>query len=218
MYARTLKSIPITPEVRARLDLGDGVKAFTPAELIRAILVAPVDLLYNGGIGTYVKARDETHAAVGDKANDAVRVDGDDLRCRSVVEGGNLGVTQDGRVEYALTGGRINTDAIDNSAGVDTSDHEVNIKIVLDGAVHDGELTEADRNALLVSMTDEVAALVLRDNYRQNRALDNGGAQAADHGRCARTVHARAGGDSASRPQHRTTSDRRGTGRTAAKR
>jgi glutamate dehydrogenase len=178
VHDRTLKSIPITPEVRARLELGDGVDALTPAEFIRAILLAPVDLLYNGGIGTYVKAQAETNAAVGDKANDALRVDGEDLRCRSVVEGGNLGVTQDGRVAYALAGGRINTDAIDNSAGVDTSDHEVNIKIVLDGAVHDGELTEHDRNALLVAMTDEVAALVLRDNYRQNRALDNGRAQA----------------------------------------
>ncbi|MDQ1435200.1 MAG: glutamate dehydrogenase, partial [Actinomycetota bacterium] len=178
VHDRALKSIPITPEVRARLELGDGVDALTPAEFIRAILLAPVDLLYNGGIGTYVKAQAETNAAVGDKANDALRVDGEDLRCRSVVEGGNLGVTQDGRVAYALAGGRINTDAIDNSAGVDTSDHEVNIKIVLDGAVHDGELTEHDRNALLVAMTDEVAALVLRDNYRQNRALDNGRAQA----------------------------------------
>jgi glutamate dehydrogenase len=178
VYARTLKSIAITPEVRARLAIADGVDALTPAEMIRAILLAPVDLLYNGGIGTYVKASTETNAAVGDKANDLVRVDGEALRCRSLVEGGNLGVTQDGRVEYALGGGRINTDAIDNSAGVDTSDHEVNIKIVLDGAVHDGELGEDDRNALLVAMTDEVASLVLRDNYRQNRALDNGGAQA----------------------------------------
>ena len=178
VFARSLKAIPITPEVRLRLAIADGIEKLTPAELIRAILQAPVDLLYNGGIGTYVKASAESHAAVGDKANDVVRVDGRSLRCRSVAEGGNLGFTQDGRVEYALGGGRMNTDAIDNSAGVDTSDHEVNIKIVLDGAVHDGELDEADRNALLVSMTDEVAALVLRDNYRQNRALDNGRAQA----------------------------------------
>ena len=178
VYARTLKSIPITPAVRMRLGIADGTTSLTPAELIRAILQAPVDLLYNGGIGTYVKARGETHAAVGDKANDAVRIDGRELRCRAVAEGGNLGFTQDGRVEFALTGGRINTDAIDNSAGVDTSDHEVNIKIVLDGAVHDGDLGEIDRNALLAAMTDEVAALVLRDNYRQNRALDNGRAQA----------------------------------------
>jgi glutamate dehydrogenase len=179
VYARTLKAIPVSAEVRARLALPDDVISVTPAELIRAVLRAPVDLLYNGGIGTYVKAHTESHAEVGDKANDAVRVDGGELRCRAVAEGGNLGFTQDGRVEYALTGGRINTDAIDNSAGVDTSDHEVNIKIVLDGAVREGELTENDRNALLVSMTDEVAALVLRDNYRQNRALDNGRAQAS---------------------------------------
>jgi glutamate dehydrogenase len=187
VYARTLKSVPITPQMRACLAIAEGVTSLTPAELIRAILQAPVDLLYNGGIGTYVKARTESHTAVGDKANDAVRIDGRELRCRSVAEGGNLGFTQDGRVEYALTGGRINTDAIDNSAGVDTSDHEVNIKIVLDGAVHDGELGEIDRNALLAGMTDEVAAHVLRDNYRQNRALDNGRAQATTmesvHGR-----------------------------------
>ena len=191
VFARTLKAIPLSPEVRMRLAIDDGVEALTPAELIRAILRAPLDLLYNGGIGTYVKAAGETHAAVGDKANDTVRVDGRDLRCRSVAEGGNLGFTQDGRVEYALTGGRINTDAIDNSAGVDTSDHEVNIKIVVDGAVRAGELNEADRNALLVSMTDEVAALVLRDNYRQNRALDNGRAQAtAMEGVHTRFMHA----------------------------
>ncbi len=187
VYARTLKSIPMTPEVRSRLAIDDGVDALTPAEFIRAILQAPIDLLYNGGIGTYVKARLESHAAVGDKANDAVRVDGHDLRCRSVAEGGNLGFTQDGRVEYALAGGRVNTDAIDNSAGVDTSDHEVNIKILLDGAVRDRELGEIDRNVLLVSMTDEVAALVLRDNYRQNRALDNARAQAV----AMEQVHAR---------------------------
>ena len=191
VYARSLKSIAITPAVRARLSINADVETLTPAELIRAALQAPVDLLYNGGIGTYVKATAEPHAAAGDKANDAVRVNGRDLRCRSVAEGGNLGCTQDGRVEYALAGGRINTDAIDNSAGVDTSDHEVNIKIVLDGAVRDGELTEHDRNALLVAMTDEVAALVLRDNYRQNRALDNGRAQATEmEGVHARFMHA----------------------------
>jgi glutamate dehydrogenase len=191
VYARTLKAIPISPEVRARLVLDESVESLTPAELIRAILRAPVDLLYNGGIGTYVKARAETNAAVGDKANDVVRIDGHELRCRCVAEGGNLGFTQDGRVEYALGGGRINTDAIDNSAGVDTSDHEVNIKIVLDGAVRDGQLTEVDRNTLLVSMTDEVAALVLRDNYRQNRALDNGRSQASEmEGVHVRFIHA----------------------------
>ncbi|HEX5096259.1 MAG TPA: NAD-glutamate dehydrogenase domain-containing protein, partial [Acidimicrobiia bacterium] len=124
VYPRTLKSITITPEVRAALGLDESVTACTPAELIRAILKAPVDLLFNGGIGTYVKAHTETNADVGDKASDAVRIDGRELRARSVAEGGNLGLTQLGRVEYALNGGRINTDAIDNSAGVDTSDRE----------------------------------------------------------------------------------------------
>jgi glutamate dehydrogenase len=147
-------------------------------ELIRAVLRAPVDLLFNGGIGTYVKARSESHTDVGDKSNDALRVDGADLRARVVVEGGNLGLTQRGRIEFALTGGHINTDAIDNSAGVDTSDHEVNIKIVLDRVVRAGQMAVEERNALLAEMTEEVAALVLRDNYRQNRALANAREQA----------------------------------------
>jgi glutamate dehydrogenase len=192
IYARTLKAIPLSPEVRARLGIADSVETVTPFELMRHILCAPVDLLWNGGIGTYVKARAETNADVGDKANDGLRVDGGDLRCRVVGEGGNLGFTQRGRVEYALAGGMINTDAIDNSAGVDTSDHEVNIKILLDGAVRAGELTTDDRNTLLESMTEEVAALVLRDNYRQNRALDNANAQASEmeevHARFMRTL------------------------------
>jgi glutamate dehydrogenase len=139
--------------------------------MISAILRAPVDLLYNGGIGTYVKSSRETNAEVGDRANDAVRVNGRDLRCKAVAEGGNLGFTQLGRVEYALAGGRINTDAIDNSAGVSTSDHEVNIKILLGLVMAEGELTEKQRNALLTEMTDEVAALVLRDNYFQTQWL-----------------------------------------------
>jgi glutamate dehydrogenase len=187
VYPRTAKSVKISDEVRARLAIDPATVACTPADLIKLILCAPADLLYNGGIGTYVKARSESHADVGDKANDALRVDGADLRCRSVAEGGNLGFTQEGRVEYALSGGLINTDAIDNSAGVDTSDHEVNIKILLDGAVRTGELTLEERNQLLVSMTDEVAALVLRDNYRQTRALDNAKAQAPEM----EEVHAR---------------------------
>ncbi len=208
VYPRTLKSIPVFPEVRRALGLADGVDALTPAEWVRAILQSPVDLLYNGGIGTYVKASEETHADAGDKANDAVRIDGNQLRCRSVAEGGNLGFTQEGRVEYALGGGRINTDAIDNSAGVDTSDHEVNIKIVLDGAVRAGELTEPDRNALLVSMTDEVAALVLRDNYRQTRALDNGRSQAVEmEGVHARFMHALEAGKHLDRAVERLPSD-----------
>ncbi len=134
-------------------------------------MLAPVDLLYNGGIGTYVKATRETHAQAGDRANDAVRVNGAQLRAKVVAEGGNLGLTQLGRIEYAQKGGRINTDAIDNSAGVDCSDHEVNIKILLGLVVADGEMTEKQRNVLLAEMTDEVGLLVLRDNYRQTQAL-----------------------------------------------
>ena len=150
----------------------------TPPELMRAILLAPVDLLWNGGIGTYVKAATETHAEVGDKANDAIRVDGGELRCRVVGEGGNLGLTQRGRIEFALAGGQVNTDAIDNCAGVDCSDHEVNIKILLAQAIAAGDLAAEDRDALLAEMTDEVAQLVLRDNYEQNVALGNARAQA----------------------------------------
>ena len=130
-----------------------------------------MDLLWNGGIGTYVKASSETHADAGDKANDAVRVNGAELRAQVVGEGGNLGVTQAGRVEYALAGGRVNTDAIDNSGGVDCSDREVNIKILLDAVVEGGDLTEKQRNSLLVEMTDDVAALVLQDNYEQAETL-----------------------------------------------
>ena len=151
--------------------LGITADAMTPTELVNAILKAPVDLLYNGGIGTYVKASSESHAQVGDRANDALRVNGRELRCKVVAEGGNLGYTQLGRIEYALAGGRIFTDAIDNSAGVDTSDHEVNIKILLGLAISEGELTEKQRNQLLAEMTDDVAALVLRDNYFQTQAL-----------------------------------------------
>ncbi|MFV2106872.1 NAD-glutamate dehydrogenase [Micromonospora sp. LOL_015] len=178
VYPRTAKSVPVSRQVRAALGLDDGVDLLSPPELIRAILRAPVDLLFNGGIGTYVKASDESHADVGDKANDPIRVDGRSVRAKVVGEGGNLGLTQRGRIEYATAGGRIYTDFIDNSAGVDCSDHEVNIKILLGGAVADGELTVPQRDALLVEMTDEVAALVLRDNYDQARALANAGAQA----------------------------------------
>jgi glutamate dehydrogenase len=173
VFPRTAKSIPLTPPLRAALGLTDAPSAMTPAELIRAILLAPVDLLFNGGIGTYVKATTESHAEVGDKANDAVRVNGSQLRCRVVGEGGNLGLTQRGRIEYALAGGRIHTDFIDNSGGVDCSDREVNIKILLAGA----GLTGPARDSLLARMTDEVAALVLRDNYEQARALGNARAQ-----------------------------------------
>ena len=173
VYPRTAKSVPISAEVAAALGLAGGAAAMTPAELMKAILHAPADLLWNGGIGTYVKASGEDHPAVGDKANDAIRVDGADLRVRVVGEGGNLGLTQLGRIEAALGGVRVNTDAIDNSAGVDCSDHEVNIKILLDQVVADGDLTMKQRNALLAEMTDEVGRLVLRDNYEQNVLLGN---------------------------------------------
>ncbi len=178
VFERSAKSISLNEAIRAALDLDASLTSMTPAELITAILRAPVDLLWNGGIGTYVKGSDETHAEVGDKANDAIRVDGAQLRAVCVGEGGNLGLTQAGRIEYARRGGRINTDFIDNSAGVDTSDHEVNIKILLDQIIAAGDLTEKQRNRVLAQMTDEVAALVLRDNYEQNLALANAAANA----------------------------------------
>ncbi|MFF3321979.1 NAD-glutamate dehydrogenase [Streptomyces sp. NPDC002889] len=178
IYPRTAKSIPVNAAVREALGIEPGIAKMTPAELMQAILKAPVDLLWNGGIGTYVKAHTETHADVGDKANDAIRVNGEDLRVKVVGEGGNLGLTQLGRIEFDRNGGRINTDAIDNSAGVDTSDHEVNIKILLNGLVADGDLTVKQRNQLLAQMTDEVGALVLRNNYAQNVALANAVTQA----------------------------------------
>ena len=171
VHTRRAKAVTISEPVRRRLGLGPAVQALTPDELIRAILAAPVDLLWNGGIGTYVKARSEDHATVGDKANDGVRVNGQDLRCRVVTEGGNLGLTHLARVEYALAGGRVNTDAIDNSAGVDTSDREVNLKILLQPGVRSGALSEPARNALLASVQDDVADRVLADNYRQNLQL-----------------------------------------------
>ncbi|MFW6090700.1 MAG: NAD-glutamate dehydrogenase domain-containing protein, partial [Actinomycetota bacterium] len=178
VHPRTAKAITLTPQVKQRLDIDESIAEMTPAELIRSILRAPVDLLWNGGIGTYVKGSGETHAQVGDKANDAVRVNGAELRCACVGEGGNLGLTQLGRVEYALAGGRVNTDFIDNSGGVDTSDHEVNIKILLDGVVRDGDLTAKQRNELLEDMTEEVAELALATNYNQNLALAHSLAQA----------------------------------------
>jgi glutamate dehydrogenase len=176
VFARTEKSIPLSPEVRAAL--GIEAKTLTPNELICAILRAPVDLLWNGGIGTFVKAKAESHAEVGDRASDAIRVDAEQLRCRVVGEGGNLGLTQRARIAFALRGGRVFMDAIDNSAGVDCSDHEVNIKILLDAIVAEGDLTEKQRNALLIEMTDEVAELVLRDNYEQTQAISSAVAQA----------------------------------------
>ncbi|MHB0927477.1 MAG: NAD-glutamate dehydrogenase [Candidatus Nanopelagicales bacterium] len=171
VFSRSLKSIELSAAAMAALGLAGERNSFSPAEVIAAILRAPVDLLWNGGIGTYVKARSQSHAEVGDKANDAIRVNGDELRCRVVGEGGNLGCTQMGRIEAARAGIRINTDAIDNSAGVDTSDHEVNIKILLQPLLATGTLSADERVALLSSMTEEVAEHVLADNYGQNVVL-----------------------------------------------
>ncbi len=177
IYPRSAKSVPLGAE--AREALGTDTKAPTPNELIALILKAPVDLLWNGGIGTYVKSQQESHGDVGDRANDAVRVNGEDLRCRIVGEGGNLGFTQLGRIEYAAKGGRINTDAIDNSGGVDCSDHEVNIKVLLNEAVSAGDMTGKQRNRLLEEMAGEVAELVLRNNYLQSQALSVAASQAS---------------------------------------
>ena len=169
IFNRKAKSIPLTPEIRDRLGIaGEQIR---PNDLIRAMLVSEVDLLWNGGIGTYVKSRTETHAEVDDRTNDALRVNGDELRCKVLGEGGNLGCTQAGRIEFAQHGGRINTDAIDNSAGVDCSDHEVNIKILLNGIVADGDMTRKQRDERLDNMTDEVARMVLRNNYVQTQCL-----------------------------------------------
>ncbi|KAA0875761.1 NAD-glutamate dehydrogenase [Nitrincola tapanii] len=169
VFDRAAKSIPLSAEVKHLTGL--TVNRITPNELISALLQAPVDLLWNGGIGTYIKASSEQHTDVGDKANDALRVDASSLRCKVIGEGGNLGMTQKGRMEYARLGGRLNTDFIDNAGGVDCSDHEVNIKIMLNEMLAAGDITLKQRNTLLQEMTDEVAALVLRNNYRQVQAL-----------------------------------------------
>ncbi|KAA1174824.1 NAD-glutamate dehydrogenase [Marinobacter salinexigens] len=169
VFSRNAKSIPLSPEIRKLL----GIKAdrVPPNMLISHILKAQVDLLWVGGIGTYVKAASESHSDVGDKANDGLRINGSELRCKVVGEGGNLGLTQLGRIEYALKGGRLNTDFIDNSGGVDCSDHEVNMKILLNQVVSMGDLTDKQRNAMLEEMTDDVSALVLKNNYRQTQAI-----------------------------------------------
>jgi glutamate dehydrogenase len=205
VYPRTAKSIKLSPEAQEVLGIED--ERLAPNDLIRAVLKAPVDLVFNGGIGTYVKASTESHADVGDKTNDAVRVDARELRCRVVGEGGNLGLTQRARVEYSLSGGpddkspahrgRITTDAIDNVAGVNCSDHEVNIKILLDGLVADGDLTEKQRNELLVEMTDAVGEQVLYGSYTQTQAISLALAQAAPmvdvHARLIRYLEQNAG-------------------------
>src|SRR5690606_27849093 len=169
VFPRTQKRIALSPQARAAL--GIAAEELDPESLIAAVLKAPVDLVWFGGIGTYIKASTETDQQVGDPANDAVRVSGNELRAKVVGEGANLGVTQAGRIEFALRGGRINADFIDNSAGVDCSDNEVNIKIALEAAKRAGKLAEARRVELLEAMTDEVAALVLEDNRLQALAL-----------------------------------------------
>jgi glutamate dehydrogenase len=178
VWPRTAKSVRLSPQTQAALGLDASALALSPDQLISAILRAPVDLLWNGGVGTYVKATAQSNADAGDRANDAVRVDAAQVRARVIAEGGNLGLTQAARIEYALGGGLVNTDFIDNSAGVDTSDHEVNIKILLADSVSRGDLAPADRNRLLQEMTGEVGTLVLRHNYHQNRAIAAARAQA----------------------------------------
>ena len=191
VWPRSAKSIPVSEQAARALGL-DGATSMTPNELIHQVLQAPVDLVWNGGIGTYIRSEDESDAAVGDRANDAIRVTGSMLRARVVGEGGNLGATQRGRIEAAAAGVRINTDAVDNSAGVDTSDREVNIKILLGEAKRRGALDEDARVELLASMTDEVADQVLRDNYEQNVLLGNaraqGGAMMRVHERLMQTL------------------------------
>jgi glutamate dehydrogenase len=193
VWPRSAKAIPLSPP--ARLALGVEAEAMTPNELVSALLRAPVDVLWNGGIGTYVRSTRERDMDVGDRANDAVRIEAPELRCRVVVEGGNLGFTQLGRIQYALGGGRINTDFIDNSGGVDCSDHEVNIKILLNSVVASGDLTRKQRDRLLAEMADEVTEAVLLDNYRQVQALSVTEVHAAealdDHVRLIRTLERR---------------------------
>jgi len=179
VFSREQKAISVSPQVRAALGIDGDVSEMAPPNLIRAILQAPVDLLFNGGIGTYIKAESESDADVGDRANDPVRINGNQLRAKVIGEGGNLGVTALGRVEFDLSGGRINTDAVDNSAGVDCSDHEVNIKILIESLVTAGKVKLDERKQLLESMTDEVAQLVLADNEDQNDLIGTSRANAA---------------------------------------
>lgn len=175
VFERSVKSIAVTPEMKQLFGL--SADHATPDELIRAMLMAKVDLLWFGGIGTYIKSSDESQEEVGDRANDALRIDATDVRAKAIGEGANLAMTQAGRVEYALAGGRCNTDAIDNSAGVDCSDHEVNIKILLGDPLRRGTITRPQRDEILAQMTEEVGALVLRDNYLQTQAISDVEAQ-----------------------------------------
>lgn len=178
IYDRKAKTLDPSPEVRKLLGLGSG--KVTPADVMKAILKSEVELMWFGGIGTYIKSHAETNADAGDRANDAIRINGRDVRAKVVGEGANLGATQRGRIEYAHAGGRLNTDAIDNAAGVNCSDHEVNIKILVGEVVAAGDMTEKQRNKLLVEMTDEVGDLVLRDNYLQSQAISNADAVSSE--------------------------------------
>ncbi|HZQ40100.1 MAG TPA: NAD-glutamate dehydrogenase, partial [Rhizomicrobium sp.] len=193
VFARSLKEISLSPDVRAML--GSDKDVMSPPELMKALLKLDTDLLWFGGIGTYIKASTQTNLEVGDRANDAIRINGSEIQAKVVGEGANLGVTQLGRIEYARSGGRIDTDAVDNSAGVDTSDHEVNLKILLGGPVMRGEMSEDQRNQLLASLTDDVAAHVLADNYNQTLALSVAQLEAARdldaHGRLMRDLEQR---------------------------
>jgi glutamate dehydrogenase len=187
VFGREQKSIPLSHQMRRALAISDEITEMTPPELVRAVLCAPVDLLFNGGIGTYIKAESESNIDVGDRSNDVVRVNGNQVLAKVIGEGGNLGLTALGRVEYDLAGGRINTDALDNSAGVDCSDHEVNIKILVDALITAAKVKANDRTQLLESMTDEVGQLVLTDNAEQNDLMGTSRANAAS----LLTVHAR---------------------------
>ncbi|MGH8256365.1 MAG: NAD-glutamate dehydrogenase domain-containing protein, partial [Steroidobacteraceae bacterium] len=197
IYERSAKGVPLSAEARGLLDLPQ--RRASPAEIIRAILCMRVDLMWNGGIGTYVKAADERHGEVGDRANDAVRVDGRQVRALVVGEGGNLGFSQRGRIEYAAAGGRINADFIDNSAGVNTSDVEVNLKILLDASDGEAPLPRGRRNRLLAAATDEIAALVVRNNYLQSQAISvmqlRAGADLGEHQRLLRWLERHGGLD-----------------------
>lgn len=190
IFDRSAKSLKLTPEIRNCFGIDSDVA--TPNDLITAMLKAEIDLLWFGGIGSYVKGAGESHADAGDRANDALRVNGAELRCKVVGEGANLGVTQRGRIEFARTGGRVNTDFIDNSAGVDCSDHEVNIKILFGDYIERSDMTEKQRNVILESMTDEVGALCLEDNYAQTQSIsvtENQAPQLLDqHRRLMRTL------------------------------
>jgi glutamate dehydrogenase len=195
VWSRTSKAIPVSAATRGALGMDEAVTSVSPPELMRAILLAPVDLFWNGGVGTYVKAAPESNSDVGDKANDPVRVDGSALRVRVIGEGGNLGLTQRGRIEFARAGGKLGTDALDNSAGVDCSDHEVNIKIPLGPVMASGMLDKNGRDSLLQEMTDDVAALVLADNVSQNAMLgvarSHAPAMASVHGRLVTDLESR---------------------------